>query len=447
MQIVDKLKIDDTLKMIQHVKAPGRMNLIGEHTDYSGGKVLPFSIEACIDIKLYELCEDSDDSKLLLQSADFVGALSVSMNELDVLGDKEEDILSHIPQDIKEHWSSYALGALYYVHKSLNLELRKSYLIEIDSTLPVGAGISSSAALSTGLLSILYKELSVDKTKEAIAKEAMKIEHFFTGTKCGQMDQLAVMMPKENHLISVDFENFNDDMSFSLKQVETHSSFKNYTIVGLNTGVQHKLSDSPYNQSREACELLLKLLKEKFDLNIPALGSLAKDHYLEKVFAVKKDVLSQDLIKDKLESMGLEYSDDRTAAFGSHAIWENVRVDNAVEALSEGDFDKLDKAMNESHLSLQNEYKVSCEELDFIRLVAREKAEELGLSISLNGPAIIGPRMTGGGFGGSTIQLVHNDILDQFIAYFKDEKNAYQLKTKIKPSAIVTKLSSGLRFI
>ena len=102
MQIVDKLKIDDSLKMIQHVKASGRMNLIGEHTDYSGGKVLPFSIEACIDLKLYELYEDSDDSKLLLQSVDFQGALSVSMNDLDVLGEKEEEILSHIPEGYKE---------------------------------------------------------------------------------------------------------------------------------------------------------------------------------------------------------------------------------------------------------------------------------------------------------------------------------------------------------
>jgi galactokinase len=447
MQIVDKYKIENSLKMIQYVKAPGRMNLIGEHTDYSGGKVLPFSIDACIEIKLYELSEDAKHSKLVLQSTDFPGALSVSMNELDMLGDNEESILSSMPKDIKEHWSSYALGALYYVHKNLKEEVRKSYLIEIDSTLPAGAGISSSAALSTGLLSILYRELDIDKAKETIAKEAMKIEHFFTGTKCGQMDQLAVMMPKENHLISVDFENFNEDMSFILQQVETHNSFKNYTIVGLNTGVQHKLSDSPYNQRREACELLLKLIKKKFDLNIPALGSLAKDDYIEQVFFDKKEDLSQDLIKAKLENMGLEYIDDRTAAFGSHAIWENIRVDIAVKALCEGDFKKLDKAMNESHLSLRNEYQVSCDELDLIRVVAQEKADELSKDKSMTEPAIIGPRMTGGGFGGSTIQLVHNDILDKFIAYFNDEKNAYQLKTKIKPSSIVTKLSAGLRFI
>ena len=96
----------------------------------------------------------------------------------------------------------------------------------LESNLPAGAGISSSAALSTGLLSILYKELAIEKSKEIIAREAMKIEHFFTGTKCGQMDQLAVMMPKKNHLISIDFENFNEDMSFSLEQVEAHPSFK-----------------------------------------------------------------------------------------------------------------------------------------------------------------------------------------------------------------------------
>ena len=282
MEIIDRLNIDKSFALKHHVKAPGRMNLIGEHTDYSGGRVLPFSIDCCIALKLYRRDSAEGDSSLVLQSADFPGALLVSMNELGALGEKEEDILSHMSTEIKQHWSSYALGALYYVYKSLKTKVSESYLIEIESNLPAGAGISSSAALSTGLLSILYKELAIEKSKEIIAREAMKIEHFFTGTKCGQMDQLAVMMPKKNHLISIDFENFNEDMSFSLEQVEAHPSFSNYTIVGLNTGVQHKLSDSPYNQRREACELLLKLLCENFDTSIPALGSLAKKEYTKR---------------------------------------------------------------------------------------------------------------------------------------------------------------------
>ena len=189
----------------------------------------------------------------------------------------------------------------------------------------------------------------------------------------GKWINLAVMMPKKNHLISIDFENFNEDMSFSLEQVEAHPSFSNYTIVGLNTGVQHKLSDSPYNQRREACELLLKLLCENFDTSIPALGSLAKKEYTKKVFLKVKMICLRTLLKRQLDNMGLEFLDDRTAAFGAHAIWENIRVEQAIQALKDGDIETLSKVMNESHLSLRDDYKVSCHELDLIRDFATTK--------------------------------------------------------------------------
>ena len=385
-------------------------------------------------------------SIIFARSTAFDKALIVGLNELDILGTEEARIFEHIPAHIQTHWSSYALGAIYYLSKSLPKQSSASYLIEIDSDLPVGAGISSSAALSTGLLSMLYRVFDIEKTKVQIANEAMKIEHYFTGTKCGQMDQLAVLMPKKNHLIAVDFEHFNVDGSFNLQQIEAHSIFRNYTVVGLNTGVQHKLSDSPYNQRREACDALLELIKDGFDLDIPSLGSLVKGELPKRVFQADISDLNQGLVKESIEAMGFAFNDSRAPAFGAHAIWENVRVDNAIEALLEGNVTVLDQALNGSHVSLQHDYEVSCKELDLIRDVAQQKAESLSAAKNLIGKAIIGPRMTGGGFGGSTIQLVHNDILEDFVNYFKSETNAYTVSTGITASVIVTSLANGLEF-
>ena len=149
-----------------------------------------------------------------MQSSAFNGALEVELNSLKTLTDDETKVVESLPRNVKDHWSSYAVGALYYALRDIKDFSNSSFLIEIDSNLPLGAGISSSAALSTGLLSMVYKLFDVTKSREIIAFEAMKIEHNFTGTKCGQMDQLAVLMPKENHLISVDFEHFNVDGVF-----------------------------------------------------------------------------------------------------------------------------------------------------------------------------------------------------------------------------------------
>lgn len=443
------------------VVAPGRINLIGEHTDYNGGKVLPFAIDKKIKFSYYRLPKEDisiselpEGHKIIIKSEGIDELFTTSWEEVAKIKeqvDKQSDATSYqsfIPENIAKSWASYMIGALYEMFitesaSSLLLGSDEWLVVKVVSTLPQGAGISSSAALTTGLLSALSDAYSLPIQRKDIARKAMLIEHRFAGTNCGMMDQLAVLLSEKNSFLKVDFLNLNNDGTFETSTVKMHETFEDYELVGLNTCVKHSLSDSPYNERREACEKSVSVLNSYFNKNHTSLGGYSDDACLSEF---RKDgLLCQEELKTFLaEKVLSEYKDSSVwAAYVAHGICENPRVDRACDALQSGDIERVSKLMVESHLSLQHDYKVSCDELNLIREEAIEVANSLMGETSPK-PPIIGGRMTGGGFGGSVIQFVHKSILPKFIEHFTGENSRYFQTTKITPAILVTEASEGL---
>ena len=450
------VKAEAASPLLLRVKAPGRMNLIGEHTDYNGGKVLPFAINRGISLTCRRLSSQvvpEIRGQYVFTSGHTHELFVTDIDDIIALGQhggpKHGTLYtSHLDEGLRKSWACYAMGALHHLaaHAANDGPKNGPLWIHVESDLPVGAGISSSAALSAGLLATLFTVHGKPFVREEAARQAMLIEHHFIGTKCGLMDQLAVLCAEQGHLLMVDFADFPRHHQFSLRHVKAHDKFADYQLVGLNTGVKHNLSDSPYNERRAACENMVELLNKHFSTDHASLGEFALAGEANPLRRVMGGSLPQNKVRDYLRTAVLHGRPecDKLASFAAHAICENERVDTACAALLAGDVARLDHAMEESHLSLQHDYQVSCEELDAIKKYAREKATELGQKKALGVLPIIGPRMTGGGFGGSTIQMVHTGILEQFTAYFSSPHNAYTQRTGIEPKTIVTPLGAGL---
>ena len=453
------LKAQATSRRLLQVTAPGRMNLIGEHTDYNGGKVMPFAINKCVTLT----CRRPSSLVAPLAQSQF---LFTSEHTQEIFVANLADVISLVQTDapaqgalftarldeaLRKSWACYAMGALYHLalHLGNSAIPREPVWIHIQSDLPVGAGISSSAALTTGLLAALYTAFDLPLIRNETAKQAMLIEHHFIGTKCGLMDQLAVLCSEAGSLLMVDFLAFPQHQEFTLRRIKAHPVFNDYQLVGLNTGVKHNLSDSPYNERRAACERMVTLLNHHFASTYASLGEYALAGEGNPLRRVLGGALQQDKVRNYLATSVLrgQVDSDRLARFAAHAICENERVEAAAQALTRGDVVQLDALLEEGHLSLQHDYAVSCEELDAIREYASVIARGFGEKAALLLPAIVGPRMTGGGFGGSTIQMVHTRILDQFIQYFSSPHNAYTQRTRITPKIIVTSLAAGLNVV
>ena len=438
------------------IKAPGRMNLIGEHTDYNGGKVLPFAINKEITLT----CRRTTGSATFAAGSQFIFTSGftheiflANLAEITALAPQGaragiDLYTSSLDAQLRKSWAAYAMGALYHLAPCLHMRAinGEQLWIHIDSDLPVGAGISSSAALTTGLLAALFTVHGVPFVREEAAKQAMLIEHHFVGTKCGLMDQLAVLCAKEGSLLMVDFLDFPQHQKFQLNHIKAHPIFREYQLVGLNTGVKHNLSDSPYNERRAACESMVGSLNNFFKTAYSSLGAYAKPGETNPLSRALGGAFLQDRVRSYLQNtvLGNGQHSEKLARFAAHAICENGRVDAAAAALLAGDAQKLDALMLEGHLSLQHDYQVSCDELDAIAKYARCIAHQLGEKRATDLPPIIGPRMTGGGFGGSTIQMVHHGVLEPFIAYFSTPHNASTQHTGIEPKIIVTPLAQGL---
>jgi galactokinase len=333
------------------VQAPGRINIIGEHTDYNLGFVLP----AAINKYTFFAIGKNDSAVAKMQSVDY--------NELSEVDIKVDQVQTS--------------GWLKYMESSL-IGLRKEgyaiggFNLVFGGNIPIGAGLSSSAALSCGLLYALSDLFDLDISKEKIAKMAQATEHR-VGLNCGLMDQYAVTFSKKDHCLFLDCR--------TLEYKFFPAVLDGYTIVLLDTCVAHELTDSEYNNRRSDLEKVVEIVQTKY----PQVAS------------------PRDLTKDMLNELSAQI-DETKQKRAIFVIEENARVINTCEVLQNNDLVSMGENMNKSHHGLSKDYEVSCAELDFLAEFAHKDEN------------VLGSRMMGGGFGGCTINILKKGYEEQFIS-------------------------------
>ena len=359
------------------VRAPGRINLIGEHTDYNMGFVMPAAIDKSIYIVARKNYTDTHHW------------IALDMNE-------SLELSIHQDQKTKYEWADFILGGL------LNLKEKGVELGGIDiafnSDLPIGAGLSSSSALSCGMIFCAAKLFNHPMTMKEVALLGHKSEREFIGLKGGIMDQFASSLGQKDHFLVLDCRS----------QAMTPVKFpqNDYKLLLINTCVKHSLVSTDYNvralETAEAAEIISK--------KYPEVQSL-RDVNQEMISACEKEL---GLIRKKR---------------AQYVVEENQRVENMIQSLNKNDIETAGALLYASHVGLSKDYEVSCDELDFLVDFAKEF------------DGAIGARMMGGGFGGCTINLIHKDVVDDF-----KEKimSAYKAKFNIDPAFIPFELSNGI---
>lgn len=362
--------------------APGRVNLIGEHTDYNGGHVFP----CALNFGTYGVARKREDRKVRLYSKNFKD-LGIIEFTLDQLKYKEE-----------HGWGNFPKGVLK-VFKDNGFAIDKGFEILYFGNIPNGAGLSSSASLelTTSVALRGLFELEVDMI--SMVKMSQKAENDFVGVSCGIMDQFAVGMGKRGKAILLDCN--------TLKYKYSTLELGDASIVISNTNKSRELADSKYNERRSQCERALLQLQEK--LRVKSLGELTGEKFEEHKVLITNGI-------------------DRKRA--KHAVYENQRTIEAVIALEKGDLEKFGQLMKASHISLRDDYEVTGKELDTLVKLAWEQE------------GTIGSRMTGAGFGGCTVSIVKNDMIDRFI---KNVGNKYVEKIGYKADFYVASIGDGAR--
>jgi galactokinase len=354
------------------VRAPGRINLIGEHTDYNDGFVMP----AAVNKEIFFGISASTNGRTVLYSIKY--------------DEKYEVDLDNIKPVKEPRWANYLLGVLYQFREN-GFQVRPFNCV-FGGNIPLGAGMSSSAAMECGFAFALsdYHLLNVPKIK--MIKMAQWAEHNFVGVKVGIMDQFASMMGKSQHVIVLDCR--------SLTHQYAPLNLQNYSLVLCDTKVKHSLVDSEYNTRRNECEAGVKTLQKYY----PSVQSL-------------RDVTIEMLQQHRQEFSGKVFQ--RCL----YVVQEILRVQEATLDLTNGKLEAFGKKMFETHDGLSRMYEVSCEELDFLVTQARQYI------------GVLGARMMGGGFGGCTINLVKTSLAKQFItdmaaryrAEFNIDMGAYEV--------------------
>jgi galactokinase len=358
-------------------RAPGRVNLIGEHTDYNGGFVLPMAIdkEAAVAVR------ERSDRK--------IRAYTINLEEA-----AEFDLDEEKPRK-KGFWLNYIEGVARILESKTG-RLKGADLL-IWSDVPTGAGLSSSAALET-VTGLALSEISGQAiNRVTLAKIGQQTEHEYVGAKVGIMDQFVSAHARARHALLLDCRS----LEFENVPLDT----KDVAVVICDTNVKHDLATSGYNTRREECEQAVRILKE----NLPDVREL-------------RDVSREDF--EKFAGLLPELIRRRAR----HVITENERTLQAASALKRKDLDEFGRLMWQSHESLKNDYEVSCRELDILVEIAGETT------------GVLGGRMTGGGFGGSTVNLVKRENLDAFKEKISAE---YERLTEIKPTILVSEASEG----
>jgi galactokinase len=358
-------------------RSPGRVNLIGEHTDYNDGFVLP----AAIDLYTWTAVSPRDDRKLLVYSENLEES-------------SEIDLAERSPR-ARDHWSDYVHGVAVMIQKT-GLTLRGCDLA-IYSDVPSGAGLSSSAALEVSVASALLASSGHSLPLAEVAKLCQRAENEFVGARVGIMDQFASCFGSAHHAILLDCRS----LEYKLLPLPHR-----ITMVICNTMVKHGHSGGEYNDRRAQCEEGVHLLKQYF----PAIKAL-------------RDVTPAQLEAHHGDLPDLIYRRCH------HIVSENERVLNTVAALQSSDLKRVGACMAESHRSMKNDYEISCRELDIM------------VDLALGRDGVIGSRMTGGGFGGCTINLVRSDSVEQFTT---DMRSAYQQATGILPEIYVSTAGAGV---
>ncbi|MDF2842998.1 MAG: galK [Herbinix sp.] len=336
--------------------APGRVNLIGEHTDYNGGHVFP----CALTIGTYAVARKRTDDKLRFFSMNFENLGIIESSVIDLENKKEDD------------WANYPKGVI----KTLQ---NKGYVIDkgLDilyfGTIPNGSGLSSSASIEVLTGFLLSKLFDLNINMIDIALIAQSAENKFIGVNCGIMDQFAIAMGKKENAIFLDTSN----LEYEYAPLELGDA----KIVIMNTNKKRGLGDSKYNERRSECETALAELQTV--IGIKTLGDLTEEQFEAHKAAIK---------------------DDLRIKRAKHAVYENQRTIKAVEALKNKDLALLGSLMNASHVSLQHDYEVTGEELDTI-VEAAWKQE-----------GVLGARMTGAGFGGCAVSIVNTASVDSFIS-------------------------------
>ena len=336
--------------------SPGRVNLIGEHTDYNGGHVFP----CALTIGTYGVVRKRADRKLRLYSMNFSGT---------GIWETSLDELTPCPED---RWTNYPKGVLWALQEK-GYEVPFGFDLLVYGNIPNGSGLSSSASLEVLIGTIAKKFYGLDMlTMEDIAKIGQYSENHYNGVNCGIMDQFAVAMGKKNHAIYLD----TATLEYEYAPLELGDA----RIVIACSNKKRGLADSAYNTRRSECETALQELQQV--VKVGTLGDLSEEEFEQ----------YKDAIKDPVR-----------VRRARHAVYENQRTRKAAEALKKGDLAEFGRLMNESHVSLRDDYEVTGIELDTLAETAWEQ------------PGVIGSRMTGAGFGGCTVSIVKNDAIDAFI--------------------------------
>ena len=356
--------------------SPGRINLIGEHTDYNGGFVFPGAVDKGIV------------AAIRLNGTDKVRAFALDLNESAEFGLAEEDKPA-------QSWACYIFGVCREIQK------RGGVIGGFDTVfagdVPLGAGMSSSAALESTFAFALNHLYNLGIEKFELARIGQSTEHNYCGVKCGIMDQFASVHGKAGHLMRLDCRS----MEFSYFPFDPAKH--GYRLMLVNSCVKHELVGSPYNDRRASCERVAAVLGQEF----------LRGATMDQLEAIKDQISEEDYLRAR------------------YVIGEEKRVLDVCEALERDDYETVGKRMYETHWGMSKDYEVSCEELDFLATVAQECG-------------VTGSRIMGGGFGGCTINLVKEELYDNFVATVTERfKEKYGHEPKIYPVII----SDGSRIL
>lgn len=364
--------------------APGRVNLIGEHTDYNGGHVFP----CALTLGTYGIARKREDNKLRFYSVNF--------ERLGVIESSLEDLKPYKAAE----WTNYPKGVMW-AFEERGYKLPNGLDILLYGNIPNGSGLSSSASLEV-LTGVILKDMfGFDVSMTDVALIGQFSENNFNGCNCGIMDQFASAMGKKDNAIFLD----TNTLQYEYAPVVLEDA----KIVIINSKVKHSLVDSAYNDRRNECETALKELQEV--VAVQTLGDLT-----EEAFEKHKDAIKSEIRQKRAR----------------HAVYENQRTIRAVEALKENRIEEFGKLMNESHRSLRDDYEVSCKEIDILVDLAWETE------------GVIGSRITGGGFGGCTVSIVKNEAVDGFI---KNIGEQYLAKVGHEAEFYVVDIGDGARVL